>query len=320
MSKSAKIWLIVATSLLIIGCLIFGGVMTVLKWDFSKLSTNKYEIKKYEVGESFNSISINVDTADVKILPSEGMDCSVECHEQKNIKYSVEVIDNVLTVKVVDSRRWYEHIGINFGSPKLTVYLPRGEYGKLYVRSSTGDVEISKDFTFEAVDVATSTGDVKNFAFSSGDVTVKASTGDILVEGISAKSIDLSVSTGDITLSNVNCSGDVSVKVSTGRTKLTNLTCQNLISGGDTGDMSLKSVIASGEISIKRSTGDVNFEASDAASIFVETDTGDVKGSLLSEKIFIINTDTGKKEVPESTTGGRCKITTDTGDIKITIN
>ena len=64
----------------------------------------------------------------------------------------------------------------------------------------------------------------------------------------------------------------------------------------------------------------MNFEASDAASIFVETDTGDVKGSLLSEKIFIINTDTGKKEVPESTTGGRCKITTDTGDIKITIN
>ena len=320
MSKLAKIWLIVATSLLLIGCLIFGGVMTVLKWDFSKLSTNRYETKKYEIGEKFSSISIKVDTADVKILPSDGADCSVECYEQKNIKYSVEVKDNVLTVEVVDSRRWYEYIGINFSSTKVTVYLPRGEYDKLSVRSDTGDTEISKDFSFEIIDIAASTGNVKNFASASGDVTVKTSTGDILVENTSAKSIDLSVSTGDIALSDVNCSGDVSIRVSTGRARLTNLKCHNLISGGNTGDIVLKSVIASGEISIKRSTGDVKFEASDAASIFVETDTGDVKGSLLSEKIFIVNTDTGKTDVPESTTGGRCKITTDTGDIKITIN
>lgn len=320
MSKSAKIWLIVATSLLLIGCLIFGGVMTVLKWDFSKLSTNRYETKKYEIGEKFSSISIKVDTADVKILPSDGADCSVECHEQKNIKYSVEVKDNVLTVEVVDSRRWYEHIGINFSSTKVTVYLPRGEYDKLSVRSDTGDTEISKDFSFEIIDIAASTGNVKNYASASDDVKIKTSTGDILVENTSAKSIDLSVSTGDITLSDVNCSGDVSIRVSTGWARLTNLKCQNLISGGNTGDIVLKSVIASGEISIKRSTGDVKFEASDAASIFVETDTGDVKGSLLSEKIFIVNTDTGKTDVPESTTGGRCKITTDTGDIKITIS
>lgn len=320
MIKSAKIWLVVATSLLLIGCLIFGGVMTVLKWDFSKLSTNRYETKKYEIGEKFSSISIKVDTADVKILPSDGADCSVECHEQKNIKYSVEVKDNVLTVEVVDSRRWYEYIGINFSSTKVTVYLPRGEYDKLSVRSDTGDTEISKDFSFEIIDIAASTGNVKNYASASDDVKIKTSTGDILVENTSAKSIDLSVSTGYIALSDVNCSGDVSIRVSTGRARLTNLKCQNLISGGNTGDIVLKDVIASGEISIKRSTGDVKFEASDAASIFVETDTGDVKGSLLSEKIFIVNTDTGKKDVPESTTGGRCKITTDTGDIKITIN
>ena len=50
------------------------------------------------------------------------------------------------------------------------------------------------------------------------------------------------------------------------------------------------------------------------------TDTGDVRGSLLSEKVFIVNTDTGRKEVPDTITGGRCEITTDTGDVKITID
>ena len=55
----------------------------------------------------------------------------------------------------------------------------------------------------------------------------------------------------------------------------------------------------------------------DAAEIFVETDTGDVKGSLLSEKVFIPKSDTGDIKVPKTVTGGRCEITTDTGDIKI---
>ena len=56
------------------------------------------------------------------------------------------------------------------------------------------------------------------------------------------------------------------------------------------------------------------------AELFVETDTGDVRGSLLTEKTFIVQTDTGSVDVPETTTGGKCEITTDTGDIEIEIN
>ena len=40
---------------------------------------------------------------------------------------------------------------------------------------------------------------------------------------------------------------------------------------------------------------------------------------FLTEKIFIAKTDTGEIKVPETTSGGKCKITTDTGDIKIEI-
>jgi len=83
--------------------------------------------------------------------------------------------------------------------------------------------------------------------------------------------------------------------------------------------MFLKNVIAAERFSIDRSTGDVNFDGCDAAEIYVNTDTGDVEGSLLSEKVFIANTDTGKKKVPNTVSGGRCEIRTDTGDIEITI-
>ena len=58
----------------------------------------------------------------------------------------------------------------------------------------------------------------------------------------------------------------------------------------------------------------------DASEIFVKTDTGDVRGTLLSEKVFIIKTSAGDVSVPETVTGGKCEISTDTGDIKIGIS
>jgi len=52
----------------------------------------------------------------------------------------------------------------------------------------------------------------------------------------------------------------------------------------------------------------------------METDTGDIRGSLLSSKVFLADSGTGKVDVPKTVTGGKCQVHTDTGDIKITIN
>ncbi len=319
MSKATKIWLIIAASLVLAGGMLFVGVMTVLKWDFTKLSTSKYETNNYEITENYNSISIITNTSDIVFVPSKDTKTSVSCYEQKNIKHSVTVKDGTLVIKVEDTRKWYEYIGINFGSPKITVSIPSGEYASLSIKESTGNVEIPKDFKFDSIDISASTGDIKNFASASESIKIKTSTGHIHVENVSAGSLDLSVSTGNVTVSNVNCENDVKIEVSTGKASLSNITCKSLISSGDTGDISLKSVIASGKFSIERDTGDVKFERCDAAEITVETDTGDVTGSLLSEKIFYASSDTGKINVPKTTSGGRCEITTDTGDIKITL-
>ena len=52
----------------------------------------------------------------------------------------------------------------------------------------------------------------------------------------------------------------------------------------------------------------------------MKTDTGDVTGSLLSDKIFLAESDVGSVDVPKTTTGGVCEIRTDTGKIAITID
>ncbi|MBO7292438.1 MAG: DUF4097 family beta strand repeat protein, partial [Clostridia bacterium] len=102
-------------------------------------------------------------------------------------------------------------------------------------------------------------------------------------------------------------------------TGLADVTCANLTSTGSTGGIEMENVIASGKMSITRSTGDVEFYSCDAAEIFMKTTTGDIEGSLLTDKIFMTKSSTGAIEVPRTTSGGVCDITTSTGDIEIEI-
>lgn len=306
---------------LVVALIIFTAVMWAYHWDFTKLSTGKYETNTYEISEAFSSLSMKTDTADITFVLSDDGKCKVECYEEEEEKaqHSVTVQEDKLVVKAINNKAWYDYIGIHIGTPKITVYLPKAEYTALSINEDTGDIKLPKDFKFTSVDIALSTGAVDLSASVLEVMQVKTSTGNICVENTSAGALDLSASTGRITVSNVTCIGDVKLEISTGKTNLTDLTCKNLISDGDTGDLFLKNVIATENFSIERSTGDVKFESSDAAEIDVETDTGDVTGSLLTDKVFITETDTGKIEVPKTVTGGKCEISTDTGDIKITI-
>lgn len=319
MRKSTKIWLITAASLVIVGLIMFVYVLSECGWNFSKLSTGKYENNTYEINEEFGSISIDTDTADIIFIFADDEKCRVECYEEEKSKHSVMVKGDTLVIGMINNKSWYDYIGINFGTPKITVFLSENEYNKLTIKGHTGDIELTEDFMFESIDVTLSTGDVECHTSAQGPVKIRTSTGNIRIENISAESLDLSASTGSVTVSDVICGNEVKIRVSTGKTNLGNIVCKNLISNGSTGNITLDNVIASETFSIKRSTGDVKFESSDAAEIFVETDTGDVFGSLLTDKVYVTHTDTGKVNVPKTVTGGKCEITTDTGNIKLEI-
>ena len=78
-------------------------------------------------------------------------------------------------------------------------------------------------------------------------------------------------------------------------------------------------MIAEESISVERSTGDVRLDRCDAGELSVKTSTGSVAGSLLSEKVFVTHTDTGRVDLPATAVGGKCEITTTTGNIRIRI-
>ena len=179
MKKTTKVWLTIAGVLVLVGCIIFAGVMTMLKWDFTKLSTVKYETNVYEIAEAFRDISITTDTADVLFVPSGDGKCTVECYEAENAKHSVAVENGTLTIKINDSKPWYVYIGFCFSSPRITVYLPQAEYAALSVRAGAGDVEIPKDFAFARADISLTTGNAGVYAAASESIQIKTSTGNI---------------------------------------------------------------------------------------------------------------------------------------------
>ncbi len=320
MSKITKIWIIIAAFLILFGTIIFCEVMNKMAWDFTKLSTAYVETNEYNINEKFKDIKIITNTANIEFLPSSNSKSLVVCHEQRNVNHSVKVKNDTLTIEVKDTRKWYEHIGVFFQISKITIYLPESEYGELLIKNKTGNVNIPKDFKFKSMDISTSTGSIKNYASVYDDIILNTTTGTILVENTIANMIDLSTTTGRVDVVNVNCQSDIKINVSTGKTNITDTRCKNMISTGTTGSIFLENVVASEKLSLKRSTGSVNFKDCDAKDILVSTSTGSVKGNLLTDKTFFVQSDTGSIDVPKTISDEKCDISTSTGSIKITID
>ncbi len=320
MSKTTKIRLIIATALVTLGGILFAGVMEQYDWDFTKLSTVTYVTNTYEVSDEFDKISINVDTTGIEFVPTENELCSIVSFEAEQVKLFATVQNGTLIVGAVDTRKWYDHMCISLDSPKMTVYLPQNEYASLFIETDTGDVNIPKDFAFDKIEIDGDTSDVNCFSPVDNVLDVELSTGDIIIDGITADQVTLTTTTGEIAVNSVTAKNNIDIETDTGKVKLLNATCSNFIAESDTGTITLKNVMATGTISIESDTGDVRFKGSDATEISVKTDTGDVTGTLLSEKVFITETSTGRINVPKTTLGGKCEITTATGDINISIN
>lgn len=210
--------------------------------------TKNYLTNTNPVTESFSNISVDCDTADIRIVRSENGDCKVVCYEHEKAQHAVSVQDGTLNVKLNDNRKWYERI-IGSSHDKVTIYLPNTEYCDLTVKSDTSDVNISSGFEFNSVSVA--------------------------------------LSTGDVTLLGVACQGEIKVKVSTGDVKLTDVSCQKFTSTGNTGDITLKNVVADEEFNITRSTGAVKlYDCASSDKISLKTSTGKI--NFINENLTVM--------------------------------
>ena len=142
-------------------------------------------------------------------------------------------------------------------------------------------------------------------------------TGDVDLKTNVTNNLSIETSTGDVEINDSSVAGDINVKTTTGDIEIVNSTATKLDIGVSTGSTLLSNTIVTNDFNMNGTTGNLKLDSFDAQNIYVTLSTGSVKGALLSSKIFITNSKTGTIRVPETTTGGICKITTSTGNIII---
>ena len=67
-------------------------------------------------------------------------------------------------------------------------------------------------------------------------------------------------------------------------------------------------------------SGNITLEKSDAGELTLKASSGNITGSVLTEKIFLAESSSGRINVPKSVSGGRCEITTGSGNIDLRIS
>ena len=312
MKKFLVFILIIAALLIIGGGLLFASAV--------KNNKNKVVTNTYIADDSFTSIDIDISTSDLVFAKTIDSQVKVVCVEREKEVHSVEVKDNTLYVKYVDNRKFYEKFfDLAFADRKVTVYLPEYTYDNLKINASTGNVDMPKDFTFNNLDIKVSTGNVTLRGTVNNNAKMEGSTSNIYVNEFKAYNLQIKTTTGDIKLENVDVTNDIITNLSTGYTNTNNVKAASLDIKASTGKVNLKDTIINNNINIETSTGDVTLEDIDAATLKIKTTTGDVKGTILTDKIIYANTNTGHVDVPHLSSGGICEITTDTGDITISI-
>ncbi len=320
MSKIKQRLLIAAAFLMIIGILIVSAVFISSDFDLNDLSTTRYVSTTSEIKDPFANIIVNADTAGIEFIQSNDKQCRIICCDDDKITHQITVQDKTLTIDTVDDREWFEHIGISFSDPQITICLPENEYDSLAIDSKAGDIILPDKISFKSISISGSSGDVTCGSSVSRTAEIKLDTGNIFIDCINTGDLNVASATGSINIESSTAEGKINIESDTGTVNIKKTTCKGLSAKSETGAIVLQNTIAENNLNIEANTGDVLFENSDAGSISIVTNTGNVSGSILSEKIFLPKTSTGSVDVPKTSAGGRCEITTSTGDIKVNIS
>lgn len=230
--------------------------MMALGWNFTKLSTVNYETNTYEIQENYDNLFIHTQTSDVEIVPSVDGKTTVICKEETKLKHSVSVVDGTLTIRLEDSTKWYDHIGIRFGKPKITVAVPEKALNAVTLKLTTGDVVV-KNLTAQQMELDLTTGDMKLSQINCRNLNVKGTTGDIILQNVIAEGLlKVKGTTGDIKLQ--HCDGEeLDIKTTTGDITGTLLSPKQFTAKTTTGSVKVPQNGAGGPCSLKATTGDI---------------------------------------------------------------
>ena len=303
--KKGFVFLIVFGSILLVaGSAAFG--LAYSKGAFKNGELSKEITKEYVLEDSYSKIDVDIVTADLTFKPAQDGKTKVVSVEKEKIHHTANVSNDALVIREQDDRKFYEKWFGFMGRMKLTVYLPESTYSELKIEVTTGDTLVEDSFTFDKLNIKSTTGDAK-------------------LSNISGSSANIKITTGSVTLNNYNLSGSLDADTTTGDYRFDNVKCNYAKLHTTSGDYNLNELIVNGEfnsnepnLDVTGTSSDIIFKNCDARNIFMKTTTGDIKGNFLSEKDITFEKTTGSARVDSnSSAADKCFVKTTTGDIDI---
>lgn len=283
-----KIFVIFGSIVLAAALVLFIAGMSVINWDFSKLSTVQYSVLTFEqTDENIHSIDVRYQTADIAVSVSPDAEkIAVKYPVRTNAdgeQAAVSLKTENGTLYIAESDDNFEPVTWHIGSvPPVEIVLPAAEYGSLHLQTDTGDMRIT-DVT------------------AAQNITLQTDTGDIELSGGSAANISATADIGDIRITDVTAAQKITLK-------------------SDVGDLTLNSVIAA-EIEADAGTGNVSANGIAADAIGLSADTGDIRGALAGKEAdytISVRIGLGDSNLQSGGSGAkRLNVATDTGDIAL---
>ena len=245
--KASIIWGVAIFALvLVVGIVLYSFLIA------SKLKTHEYEIK-----ENFKDILITTDTADIQFIISEGPNSFVVCEEEKNANHSVTVKENTLRIEAVNNKKWYEYIGINISTPKITVYLTKSEYGNISLKTNTGNISLNNIIATGKMAIKIDTGNVKLANCDASEFTIETGTGNVLLDdAIATGKLSIKTNTGNVKFEACDAS-EVFIETDTGNVTGSFLTDKVVFAESKTGSIDIPKVIADEKCEVITDTGNI---------------------------------------------------------------
>ena len=306
--------LIAAAALCGLGIVWFliAGLLT--GFHFSQKGVWKTETRTYELNDN-NFTKINLSTGDMNVsfYPSDNGKNYLVCEEMPDCAVEMTVSNGTLTVKKTGNGHWF---GIFVGEESATFYLTKTAFEALNLECGSGSVTIGAEFSFEKADITCGSGGILLGA-KTKFLTAKNGSGDLQLDSFNGETATLTSKSGQITVKNSVFSGLLTASSESGKTEINHVTAGSIEIKSTSGDILLDHATATGELTAQADSGEISLAGADAAGLTLKSKSGDITGTLQSEKIFITSSKSGRVEVPESLSGGKCKATTDSGNIRL---
>ena len=343
MKKNVKIALIASAFLVLAGLVCIFAALSSYDFKMDEMVDQKYktEIFVVENWENVEIIKLNETNCDITFYVAEDNVCRIEYPVINNIvrTYELDKDGKVLINSILDNRHWYEHINIVFNkSHEVKIYLPEKKYQSLKLNCTSGDINISKEISFNNCEITTTSGDIE---FShSGMVEMKLSTesGDVHFNSVRGGNANIQTTSGDIRMGNItntsvfaySTSGDISVnnstfkhlnaKTTSGDIKADKTHAEEWVGFNSTsGDINAYDMRC-GEIHYISVSGDIKFDmVENTGTVDLETTSGDINGNLRRHTRFSVETTSGNTRIVgnDNNSDFLCTVKTVSGDIDI---